>query len=80
MATVFLDLLSYDINAKKIVLHLARNPEREFSRNDLKRELNLDMSDLDLEERMLRSPGDLDRMIMSGSMDLITRKGSEVRD
>ncbi|MCP4345526.1 MAG: hypothetical protein GY795_08370 [Desulfobacterales bacterium] len=39
-------------NAKKIVLYLCKNRDREVTRSELMKKLNLDMSDYDLEKKM----------------------------
>ncbi|MCP5108015.1 MAG: hypothetical protein GY950_31805, partial [bacterium] len=41
-----------DRNAKNIVLHLSKHRDRELTREDLLRELNLDMPDGDLEKKL----------------------------
>ncbi len=41
-----------DRNAKKIVLHLSKNRDRELTRADLLKELNLDMADGELEKKL----------------------------
>jgi hypothetical protein len=41
-----------DRNAKNIVLHLSKYRDREFTREDILRELNLEMSDADLEIKL----------------------------
>ncbi|MCP4149384.1 MAG: hypothetical protein GY757_16675, partial [bacterium] len=41
-----------DRNAKRIVLHLCRNKGRELTRKEIVDDLNLDMSDRELEEKM----------------------------
>jgi hypothetical protein len=41
-----------DRNAKKIVLHLCKNKGREMTRKELLDDLNLDMSDEELEEKL----------------------------
>lgn len=41
-----------DRNAKNIVLHLSKHRERELTRQDLLEELNLDMSDGELEKKL----------------------------
>ncbi|MDJ0840845.1 MAG: hypothetical protein QNK37_30315 [Acidobacteriota bacterium] len=41
-----------DVNAKKIVLYLAKNQDREFRRGELKDLLDLEINDMELEDRM----------------------------
>ncbi|MDQ1355241.1 MAG: hypothetical protein QG657_5551 [Acidobacteriota bacterium] len=41
-----------DRNAKNIVLHLCKNRDREVTREELLRDLNLDMSDAELEKKL----------------------------
>ncbi|MCP4345524.1 MAG: hypothetical protein GY795_08360 [Desulfobacterales bacterium] len=41
-----------DKNAKRIVLYLCKNRDREVTRSELMKKLNLDMSDSDLEKKM----------------------------
>ncbi|MCP4156506.1 MAG: hypothetical protein GY757_52820 [bacterium] len=41
-----------DRNAKNIVLHLCKNRDRELTRKELLRDLNLDMTDFELEKKL----------------------------
>ena len=41
-----------DRNAKNIVLHLSKHRDRELTRTDLLEELNLDMTDAELEKKL----------------------------
>ncbi|RLC11916.1 MAG: hypothetical protein DRI57_18305 [Deltaproteobacteria bacterium] len=43
---------SNDVNAKRIVLYLSKLRKREVSRDELKKELNLEMTDSELEKRL----------------------------
>ena len=41
-----------DRNAKKIILYLAKHSDREFSRDEIRQNLDLDLTDHDLEKRL----------------------------
>ena len=43
-----------DVNAKKIILFLAKNDDQEYTRKELLENLNLDISDHELEKRMTK--------------------------
>ena len=58
-----------DLNAKKIVLHLSKYRDREWTRQELLKELNLDMSDSELEKK-------LKALVRS---DIISQGGSNFR-
>ena len=41
-----------DRHAKNIVLHLSKHSDREWTRDELREALNLEMSDQDLEKKL----------------------------